>query len=464
MTRYASLLALLLLMPACHRDAAPVAIHADAVLLGRVFDASRGQVVENGAVLVAGERIACAGTARSCPWTPDSPVHDYGDALLLPGLIDLHVHARPHYLGAFVPSGVTTVRDAGNTLDMVAQLRALPGAPRIIASGPLLDGIDGPWSAGPAPVGSAPLGSLSPVTASNAVEARAAVEALAAAGVDWIKLYTDLPPEAFTAATRAAREAGLPVMADLGSAVTVDAAAARTDILQAAAAGVTTVEHLGGIALAYRRLGGDPMAETLDEALLDRLADAIAASGMAVVPTLVTQAHFHEPGRFAVTGLPGHARLAPHFQDHWSMLSTGLDQPAVQARTGAQLRLLHALLPRLQAAGVAIGAGSDLPAAPQVLPGAAVHQELAALVAAGLTPAQALQSATRVAAGILGRDDLGRLEAGARADIVVVDGNPLQTIDDSRKVSAVWMDGAPVSLEAAWEAVEASLAAIATQQ
>ena len=457
-----SVLALLFLLAACRAQEPAAPPPADAVLLGRLFDSASGQAVEQGAVVVADGHIQCAGAASSCRWDAGSPVHDYGRALLLPGLIDLHVHARPHYVGAFVPAGVTTVRDAGNTLAMIAQLRATPGAPRILASGPLLDGVDGPWSQGPSPVGSAPLDTLSPVTATDADQARAAVEALVAAGVDWIKLYTDLPPPAFAAAAEAAREAGVPVMVDLGSAVMAEADAARTDILQAASAGVATVEHLGGVALAYRRLGGDPMAATLDEALLDRLAAAIAASGVAVVPTLATQAHFHQPGRFATAGLPGHERVEPHFLAHWAMLRSGLDQPAVQARTGAQLRLVQALLPRLQAAGVAIGTGSDLPAAPQQLPGAAVHQEHVALVEAGLSPAQALQSATRVAAGILGRDDLGRLEAGARADIVVIDGDPLQAIADSRKVAAVWMDGAPVALEQAWKAVDEALEAVAS--
>lgn len=438
-------------------------LEADAVLLGRLFDTASGQVVEQGAVVVADGRIRCAGPAASCRWSAGSPVHDHGRGLLLPGLIDLHVHARPHYLGAFVPAGVTTVRDAGNTLAMIAQLRATPGAPRIVASGPLLDGVDGPWSAGPAPVGSAPLETLSPVTATDAAEARAAVEALVAAGVDWIKLYTDLPPVAFTAAVEAARQARVPVMVDLGSAVAADADAARTDILQAASAGVATVEHLGGVALAYRRLGGDPMAATLDEALLDQMVDEIAASGTAVVPTLATTTHFHEPGRFSIAGLPGRERLEPHFLKHWAMLADGLDEPSVQARTGAQLRLVQALVPRLQAAGVAVGTGSDLPAAPQVLPGAAVHQELAALVDAGLSPAQALQAATRVAADILGRHDLGRLEAGALADIVVIDGDPLLAIADSRKVAAVWKDGAPVALDQAWEQVGETLEAAASE-
>src|SRR5690606_4946253 len=64
-----------------------------------------GKVVAPGVVVVAGGRVQCAGTPRDCPAPAAPPVHDYGQAMLLPGLIDLHVHARPHYIGAFVPSG-----------------------------------------------------------------------------------------------------------------------------------------------------------------------------------------------------------------------------------------------------------------------------------------------------------------------------------------------------------------------
>ena len=104
-----------------------------------------------------------------------------------------------------------------------------------------------------------------------------------------------------------------------------------------------------------------------------------------------------------------------------------------------------------------IGAGSDAPAAPYIVPGPALHQELEALVRAGLTPGQALQSATDVAAGILGQPDLGRLDAGTRADVVVVDGDPLADIRATRNVVAVWKDGAAVDLAAAWPALESAL-------
>ena len=454
------LLVAALALPAAASSAAAPA--ADAVLRGRLFDARSGQVVAPGVVVVAGGRVQCAGTPRDCRAPAATPVHDYGQAMLLPGLIDLHVHARPHYIGAFVPSGVTTVRDANNTLATVAALRATPGAPRILATGPALDG---PASVlgEPSPLGNAPLEQLMPLTVTTAADATAAVQALAGAGVEWIKLYEQLPPDALQAAVQAARQAGVPVMADLGLVLTRGLSGAQVDAVQAGQAGVSTLEHLSGAALAYQRMGGDPRAEVLDDALLDRLAAAIAATGMAVVPTRANLRQFNAPGSLGTDGLPGAARVRPHFEGFWAYLEGAISGEAAKAESAADLRLSSALLPRLLAAGVPVGAGSDLPAAPYMLPGGALHQELQALVEAGLTPVQALQAATHTAASILGRDDLGRLEPGAVADILVVDGDPTTDILHTRQVRAVWVDGKAVELDAAWDRVERALEAAARE-
>ena len=450
-----------ILLSACSGEPATQAEDpADAVLFGRLFDARAGAVIEHGVVVIAGTRVHCAGERAACSWSDAATRHDYGDALLLPGLIDLHVHARPHFIGAFVPAGVTTIRDAGNTLDMIARLRATPGAPRLFASGPLLDGPDSVMTPdGPRPLDADTLGTQPSLTLESAADADAAVDALAAHGVDWIKLYEQLPPAIFDAATRAAARHDLPVMSDLGLVLTRGLSGADVDARQAAASGVATLEHIGGAALAYARLGGDPLAEPLAGEHLDRIVADLARSAVAVVPTAGNVMQFVAPDSLARDGLPGGERIAPAFSGYWSHLAGVVGSASVQSRARADQRLLEALLPRLLAAGVPVGAGSDLPAAPFMVPGPALHQELDALVRAGLTPVQALQAATDVAAGILGQPGLGRLTAGAYADILVVDGNPLQDIRHTRNVVAVWKDGAAVDLDTAWTDVDAALAA-----
>ena len=463
MSRRSALLALpcaAFLLSACSSlaPAQAAASPADAILLGRLFDARAGLVIDHGVVVIAGERVHCAGERAACSWDATSPQHDYGDALLLPGLIDLHVHARPHYIGAFVPSGVTTIRDAGNTLDTLARLRATSGAPRLFATGPLLDGpVSVLTPQGPAPFDAETLGGQPAITLTSPADADMVIDALAEAGVDWIKLYEQLSPEVFDAALQAAARHGLPVMADLGTVLTRGLTGAQVDARHAAASGVTTLEHLGGAALAYERLGGDPDAETLDPALLDRIVADLAQSGVAVVPTAGNAAQFAAPDSLPRDDLPGAALVAADFSGYWSHLSRVLGEPEVHALARSDQRLLRAMLPRLLAAGVRIGAGSDLPAAPYMLAGPALHQELDALVANGLTPVQALQAATHVAADILGQADLGRLEAGARADVLVVAGDPLADIRATRRIEAVWTDGTRVDLAAAWTTVENAL-------
>ena len=452
--------ALCLLLSACGGDAIETPA-IDAVLKGRLFDARNGTVIDDGVVTVAGERIVCAGAVADCDWPQDTPVHDHGDAMLLPGLIDLHVHARPHYIGAFVPAGVTTVRDAGNALEMLERLRSAEGAPRIIASGPP---IDGPESVlGRHHDAQTPLQERGVLLVEDAVQARAAVAALVAAGSDWIKLYEQLPPDAFEAAVDAAHAAGKPVMVDLGMAMTRGLGGAHVDLREAGHAGVASIEHSSGAALAYQRQGGDPLSDAPDAAVLSQWVAELARGDVAVVPTLASSRQFSRPGSLSPQDLPGAATMRGHFEGHWQWLSGIADNDRVRAGADADLRLSTALLPLLREAGIMIGAGSDLPAAPYLLPGAALHQELQALVDAGLTATEALQAATSTAAAILRNPDIGVLEAGRRADIVVVRGDPLRNIGATRDIASVWFDGKPLDLDARWRSVRQTLDAAAAE-
>ena len=437
--------------------------HATAVISGRLFLSAEGEVLEEGVVVLAGDRVACAGEPEACRWPEGIPVHSFPEHTILPGLIDLHVHARPHYAGAFLPAGVTTIRDANNTLGAVAALRTDEGAPRILASGPLLDGPDAffaqlPGTA-PGHPDRDPIEEIMPIVVTSSEEADSAVRALAGAGVDLVKLYEQLPPDAFRAAVDAARELGLPVATDLGMALTRGLSGAEVDIVDAAEAGVTTIEHLSGLALAYQRRGGDPFAETVDEEIIGEIAEALIASGVAFVPTVATGLRMEDESLFGAEGLPGVERMAPVFRGQWDRIRAGEEQWREAVK--ADGRLVRALLPRLVAGGSRVGAGSDLPASPGMYPGWALHQELEALVHLGITPMEALRAATVVAAELAGRDDIGELSAGARADLVVVAGDPTLEITDSRRIEAVWFGGEPVDLDLAWERVAEAIEAAA---
>lgn len=433
---------------------------AGQVLMGRLFDARTGSIVEHGVVVVSGDRVVCSGALADCTIDPAAELHDFGTATILPGLIDLHVHARAHYAAAFPASGVTTVRDANNTFAALDAIRNASLAPRLFASGPMLDSSDSviaPMSPTAGRLGDYPIETIMPIFVDDAASARAAVDALAAAGADHVKIYETIGEDAFSAAAARAAELGLPVMADIGTAFTRGLTLARLDIVEIAQAGANTIEHMSGLALAYRRRGGDPLAETVDMTIIDGIANDLLASGTAFVPTLANRHQFAGSAMLDSTGFDGAQRMAGFMQGQWSAVRGYAEAAAL--RTAADQRLSEALLERLLEGGALIGAGSDVPAAPGMLPGAGLHMELEALVLAGLSPGQALQAATVSAAAIIGRDDLGHLAPGALADVLVIDGDPMSDIRATRRILAVWQNGVPVDLDAAWDSVAADFEA-----
>ncbi len=411
--------------------------------VGDFFD-GHGTVTRHGVVVIDGGTIHCAGTAPECSVAGADRVIRVEDGMILPGLIDLHVHARPHFIGAFPAAGVTTVRDANNTLATLRALRHHPDAPRILAAGPMLDGpesvLNGMSETEGYP-GEQPWDSIMPVLVGTADDAREAVRALGARHVDVIKLYEQLPPEAYATAVQEAHALGLPVMTDLGLAATRGLTQARVDALQAAAYGVNSVEHLSGFALAYRRMGGDLDVEPLDDDLLDAIADEFARTDAAVVPTLVNVIHAAGDEPPDLSGVPLADAGETLMGEWWRQLFAIVHSDDMREREMIDFRLTRALLPRLLERGVLVGAGTDTPAGAYTVPGGGLHQELVGLVDFGLSPIEALQAATGNAARILGRDDLGAIHAGAKADLVIVSGDPTADIANSRRLEWIVIDG-----------------------
>jgi hypothetical protein len=278
--------------------------------------------------------------------------------------------------------------------------------------------------------------------------ARAAVDSLAARGMPFIKLYEQLALDVFEAAVERASHHGILVMTDLGMHSTRGLAGSEIDALQAIAAGVRTIEHASGYALAYRRLGGDPAELPFDPDLIDRLARATVDAGAAVVPTLsVFYAYADdvtEVGDLPIgdrfDDIPAPMREHFHRQAGWRT-----EDSRRNSRLGFELAA-H-VTRRLHELGGRIGAGSDTPAGVFNIPGGAIHRELELLVRAGLTPLQAIHAATGAAADILDRPDLGRLQVGAAADVLIVEGNPAVDIRDTRRIQTVVLSGDVLDLE-----------------
>jgi hypothetical protein len=349
---------------------------------------------------------------------------------------------------------------------------AAPVQPRVFAAHNV---IDGPDTVFPFPV------SLGVVKASDAASARAAVRRLKELGNDFIKVYSTLPKDAFFAALDEAQKLGMWCGGHVPHAVRVG---------DASDAGYHTVEHLGGVIFqcskyeeriraglldlhllvkpgekwndddlsawkADRVTGWKEQAEahkSFDPAKADALFRKFVKNGTWHVPTLVTARALARMGDRDAIGPELPKGLPDQLQYFWKREFTedgGVRLPNLKLRATREDLLKRAallkgdieLVRKMHAAGVGMLAGSDTPT-PLVVPGVSLHEELELLVEAGLTPADALRAATLNPALCLGRrQDLGTVEVGKLADMVLLSADPLADIRNTRAIVAVVIGG-----------------------
>ncbi|CAM3261333.1 Amidohydrolase-related domain-containing protein [Deinococcus saxicola] len=414
-------------------------------LTGRLYDGFKlwphaTVLLDEKWVLKVGEGLSVPSQARVLPVASDETI--------LPGLVDLHVHARPRYAPWFPGAGVTAVRDAGGSLTGLQEARAWAAVrqgPRVFGAGAILDGESSFFTHfGPGAVTG--IGDLNAGAwfIRTPQDAETAVERLAEAGAWTIKLYEQLPPDAYAAAVVRARELGLNVMTDLGMRLTRGLAGAQVDALQALKLGVCTIEHASGFALAYQRMGFDPASQFPDDAVLDGFAQNIVDAGAMLVPTLSVFAGGSREERADLSRLPA-SNHADEMGGEYGLKTMwdAVHRTAVGKREPAawDLRLAAELARRVVDRGGQVGAGTDTPAGVDNLPGGGLHAELEYLVTlAGLTPEQALHAATGAASALLD-GGCGVLRAGADADVLVVRGDPTRDILATRQLRQVIFGG-----------------------
>jgi hypothetical protein len=440
--------------------AAPAWTQADPTIVfshATVIDVEQGSPLAGMTVVVANGRITAVGTDGSVTPPAGARVVDATGKFLIPGLWDMHIHAAfPGFDALFLPllvaNGVTGVREMYSTLAWVDSARArvrrgdFPG-PRMVASGHLLDGVPPIWPAS--------------VSVSTAEQARHAVDSLAAGGADFIKVYSRLSPEAFFAAAREAKLKGLPFAGHVPSLVAAaqasDSGQRSIEHLTNIIAGCSTEEqsYLVQLAAAVQSPKGWDSAGKISRGGLDLLASysparcrALArkfvANGTWMVPTIAV---LHSIAYLddSTLALDPRLRYIPTaFKQGWNpradfrfRMLTPEDWKNRKASYARQLEIVTLL----HAEGVRFLAGTDL-ANPFIYPGFSLHDELASLVAAGFTPAEALRAATLDPARYLGAaDSLGSIAVGKRADLVLLGGNPLEDIHNTTRIESVVANG-----------------------
>ena len=410
-----------------------------AYIADRVFDGET--VLTNRAVVVERKTVTGIVPVDSLPADTKRVVEP--SATILPGLTDAHIHFMRWEGPLFLAHGVTSVRDTGNRLDWILQRRTeWPDRPwpRIWCLGPILDG---PQPAHP----------LVSVACPDAAAAVAAVQDTAAAGVDGIKLYVCLEKEWLPAMAARCHEAGLKVsMHCLG-----------TGVQPALQAGVDEFYHLDGVVAdvwpnpprGWLSVWGLPeFAATFDRQ--QQLADRIRESGITATPTL---AYWDSQWRVRRPGYPlaGEAEHVPSRVIDWQG-SDGPD-PAGSAQWRRALEAAQKFTGLLLERKVPVLAGTDVPCG-AVPAGLSLWRELSLLCEAGMSPIQALRSATTDVGAYLNDPNLGRLKPGSPADLVVVGGNPTDKIPEQPDVRLVVRAGTEFRPEELLEAAQRDAATV----
>ena len=368
---------------------------------------------------------------------------------VVPGLWDMHVHlsaAGPDALPLFVANGVLGVRDMGTDLSVVREWTAQPGqvAPRILGSGALLESRG--FLAHVERVdkivqdhGVAPLATTPPITRvsiGEPEEVAAAIDQVVAVGGAFVKARTYESPDVFFAIAKEARRRELPFAGH--------SPPEGVSWSQAVQSGMTSIEHMGGTYAA--QLGS--LSPEDRRAVFARMVSAGAfvdpnaiCEVIRAMPDARAKALVHASAAGPLTYNPWSTRpLNDLFRRELAirLLEKEVAPPPDDAMTRRQE---FALLKELSANGVPVLAGTDLGSL-LIYPGFSLHDELQALVEqGGLPTAVALRAATVWPARFFHATDWGRVAAGQRADLVVVEGNPLTDITMLRRIRGVVRDG-----------------------
>ncbi|MGH9746298.1 MAG: amidohydrolase family protein, partial [Candidatus Acidiferrales bacterium] len=411
-----------------------------------VIDTTGGPARPNMTVVIDGDRISAVLKKGHPRFPKQAHVIDGTSKYLIPGLWDMHVHTffgnwvpggKEVTLPLFIANGITGVRDMGSELDLILAARGdiaqgkLLG-PRMIVAGPMLDG---PKTQFPASIA---------VTTPD--DGRRAVDMLKSRGVDFIKIQSYVPREAYFAIADECKKQNITFVGHVPDAIRAS---------EASNAGQKSFEHLIGIFEASSTVedellkgpkGPGRFLETYDPAREAAIIQLLAKNYTWQCPTL-----YWERGQWLVDAIDvtkdPDAKYAPVFwrEKSWPKFTAGiikdLDTDPLPVR---QKFVDHELdiVKKLQQAGVPFLAGTDTPAGVDVLPGISLHLELQRFVAAGFTPMEALQTATINPARFLDKlSDFGTVEKGKIADLVLLDANPLDDIANTRKINAVFSNG-----------------------
>jgi imidazolonepropionase-like amidohydrolase len=390
-------------------------------------------VIGQQTVVVKNGVIAVLGPVDETPIPKGAQVIDGTDRFLMPGLGEMHAHVPAassdeldRYFSLYAANGVTTIRGMlGQPSHIGLRERLNNGTvfgPRLVTSGPSFNGR----------------------SVAGADQARQMVRDQRRSGYDFVKIHPGLTAEEFEAVAETANELGMPFAGH----VPVAAGIARALQL-----GMATIDHLDGYFAALLPVGSDGfggyggffdvmLATELDAERIPEIARATAAAGTWNVPTeILVEVRINATPTAELRNQPGMRYMPKDTVERWvaakeTLLADHDFDPQVAALA---IELRRRLILELHKAGAGLLLGSD---SPQVfnVPGFSLHRELDALVAAGLTPYEALRTGTVAVAEFLD-SNAGAVAVGRDADLVLLNANPLEDVRHARRIHGVMLRG-----------------------
>lgn len=420
--------------------------------------------------------ITSAG-AKSSRAVGETTVVDGTGKYLIPGLWDMHGHVSDEASGPlYVLNGVTGVRQImGHSLSYAwrhQKLEATPAMPRMYLGSTLIDGK-------PAHVPGS-------IEVSSADEARQAVRTVKSSGAEFLKVYSKVPADAYAALIDEAQKLNVRVEGHVPDAVSWATVAKQgkqrsiehlwglprwvasnaEDLSQRTTKFYQGVTWGGTLTLEQQKRTIELQNEAYDKydpARFASLVRDLQRNRVWQSPTLIV---WETRIREADPAVAADARLTfvPQWMRDfwkWKVGNDGNGDPAARALSERRHKFNLDRLREMHASGVPILAGTDSPL-PYILPGWSLHDELALLVEAGLTPREALQAATSNVGQFVGRNDIGRVRPGALADLVILTADPSADIRNSREIDSVIIAGRLIdrtAREAAFDKLKSKFAA-----
>jgi imidazolonepropionase-like amidohydrolase len=365
-----------------------------ALVGARIVVGTERAPIDDGVIVVRDGLIAAVGTRPTTKVPSGVRTIDVRGKTIIPGLWDMHAHAAlPEWGPAYLGVGVTTIRDMGGEKPFLVAFRDAIAAGRVLGPKLLLAGlVDGSGAE-----------AFGTVTADTPEQGRAVIDMYHAAGFQQMKLYTYIKPDVAGAIIRRAHELGMQVTGHVPRAMTLES---MID------SGTDYVAHLP--------LRGDPSSETVKAQIAK-----LAAKHVRIDPTVSWNELLGHASETPLTSFQPGFNEAP-----WPLRSSygSVRNTADSASAGRALRSSLALIRAMQDAGVPIVAGTDYG-----LPGFSLLRELELYVQAGFTPLEAIRAATVIPAEATNTiDEVGTLETGKRADLLVLDADPLVDIHNIR--------------------------------